>query len=136
MKPKEYSYNERSFNKISKNGLLENDKKLLIQKLGFNNLSHSNLIKKYNSSNNYNNINNNKKRISNLKIETKPIISTPLLINHNSKHIQHIITSTAKNSNNISIFSTNEHLHSFSEIKKSSEFLIPIFILIITINKN
>ena len=123
MKPKEYSYNERSFNKISKNGLLENDKKLLIQKLGFNNLSHSNLIKKYNSSNNYNNINNNKKRISNLKIETKPIISTPLLINHNSKHIQHIITSTAKNSNNISIFSTNEHLHSFSEIKKSSEFL-------------
>ena len=43
MKPKENSLNQNLYNQISKKGIRENDKKLLIKKLGFNNLSHSNL---------------------------------------------------------------------------------------------
>ena len=43
MSTKENSLNHIKNIKISKNAILENDKKLLMYKLGFNNLSRSNL---------------------------------------------------------------------------------------------
>ena len=51
MKLKENSLNQNIFNQISRKGLIENDKKLLMKKLGFNNLSHSFLTEERNSLN-------------------------------------------------------------------------------------
>ena len=44
MNTKENSLNHNKNIKITKNAILENDKRLLMFKLGFNNLSHSNLL--------------------------------------------------------------------------------------------
>ena len=51
MKQKEKSINKNIYNQISKKGQLENDKKLLIKKFGFRNLSYSNLNIENNTSN-------------------------------------------------------------------------------------
>ena len=58
MKPKENSLNQQTFNKISKTGLLENDRKLLIKNLG---LSKLKVIKRNHSSKSYNNCTNKTK---------------------------------------------------------------------------
>lgn len=81
MKPKENSLNQNLYNQISKKGIRENDKKLLIKKLGFNNLSHSNL--------NEEKILTKKKNLlianslSSLKIESKKPLKPPSIINLN-----------------------------------------------------
>lgn len=127
MKQKEDSSKKRYFNKISKNGLIENDIKLLIKKLGFINLSQNNFIKRNNSTLN-NKIQNNfkyQKRISNLKIETNQSQKSSFLKNLSNKDFKNNKTSTAKNSTvNISLFSTKEYLNAFSEFKKSSGSLL------------
>ena len=122
MKHKINKSNQLSFNKISKKDLIENDKKLLIKKLGFGNLSQSNLLKRKNSFNNKKEKNSSKYK--NLKIETSNnIIKNSLLMDFNKNNIHPKITTTTKNSNNISLFLTNENLNPFSEFKKSYESL-------------
>lgn len=51
MNKKENSMNRNIYNQISKKGQIENDKKLLIKKFGFRNLSYSNLHIENNASN-------------------------------------------------------------------------------------
>ena len=104
MNSKENSLNKRIFKKISKNGILENNKNLLINKFGLHNLSQTNLFKqKKSTKKNIKKYNKNSISFSKLKIETKKNFA-----------------STTKNSNNISLYSSNEYLNSFSEFKKSS----------------
>ena len=119
MKPKENSLNQQTFNKISKTGLLENDRKLLIKNLG---LSKLKVIKRNHSSKSYNNCTNKTKSMSNLKVKTKKMIKYPLLINVNNNDNNHVISPTLKNSN-ISLYSTNEHVKMISELQKLSIFL-------------
>ena len=98
MKSNENSLNQQTFNKISKIGLLENYRKLLIKNLG---LSKLKVIKRNHSSKSYSNcINKTKtKSLSNLKIKAKKIIKYPLLINVNNNDNNHVISPTLKNSN-------------------------------------
>lgn len=129
MKNKENLSKKRYFNEITKLGLLENDKKLLMKKLGFKNLSQYNLIKKKNSSFNNKNQNNFKfkKQISSLKIETNPNQNSSFLKNLSNKDFKNNKTSTTKNNTlNISLFSTKEYLNAFYEFKKSSGSLLNI----------
>ena len=118
MNPKEHLLKQKSFNKISKNGLLENDKKLIMQNLGFNNLSSLNIFKRKISINNNKKKNKLKKSLSNLKLDTKQIMK---LMNFNNKVNQHMISSTFKKRNNLSLASSNKYINTFSEFKKSSE---------------
>jgi signal transduction histidine kinase len=81
MKLKENSLNQNIFNQISRKGLIENDKKLLMKKLGFNNLSHSFLTEERNSLNkNYSLIANS---LQSLKIDTKKPVKQTSFININ-----------------------------------------------------
>ena len=123
MNPKEHLLKQKSFKKISKNGLLENDKKLLVQKLGFTNLSSFNLIKRKIISNNNNKNVKYKPSISNLKIDTEQITKIPSLMNFNHKPNKDMATSTFKKSSNISLLSSNVNINTFSEFKKSTETL-------------
>jgi len=121
MKSNENSLNQQTFNKISKIGLLENYRKLLIKNLG---LSKLKVIKRNHSSKSYSNCTNKTKTksLSNLKIKAKKIIKYPLLINVNNNDNNHVISPTLKNSN-ISLSSTNEHVNMISELQKLSIFL-------------
>ena len=106
--------------KISKNAIIENDKKLLINKLGFNNLSHLNLPEDVDNQNN--NHNKNKHSTPNLKIELNNNNKSSILIkikkhHSNSKYFQKknfktnpnkITTIKNLKTNNISTNSSNE----------------------------
>ena len=71
MKQKANSLNQNLYNKISKKGLLENDKKLIIKKFGFNNLAYSNVQKNYTNKNTNKNYSLNTNSLSSLKYEIK-----------------------------------------------------------------
>ncbi len=112
---------QKSYNKISKTGLIENDRKLTIQKFG---LSKLNIIKKYYSSNDYTNNPKLTKSVPNLKIGTKKKIKNSLLMelddNYKKKH-KNIICTKIKNTD-ISLNSTNEHIKHIKKINALYEF--------------
>ena len=121
---------QKSFNKISKTGLLENDRKLTIQKFG---LSKLKIIKKYYSSNDYTNNPKLAKSVPNLKIGTKKKIKNSLLIelndynnNYKKRNNNNISTFTKIKNTDISLNTTNDHIkkiNALSEFKKLSECL-------------
>ena len=88
MKTKESSKKDKIYNQISKNEILENDKKLLIKNLGLNNLSHSNLreIKNSYNDNNYTNC-----KLSNTKYEIKnPLKLSPEIYINTNKNLNNV----------------------------------------------
>ena len=88
MEVKENSLKQNFFNQISKNGLLENDKKLLIKKFGLNNLSHPYFYEDKNSSNqNYSLIGNS---LSTIKFETKKHIKSSPKIKNNNQSLNNL----------------------------------------------
>jgi len=125
MNKKDISLNQSSFNKISVSGLYENYKKLLISNLGFNNLSQTNLIKPKIEFKTNKNVPQSKytKSMSNLKMKSKKKIKSSLLNTFNSNKTQYNASSTTKNMNNQSLYSTNEHINAISELKILSESL-------------
>ena len=83
MKTRDSSIKQNFFNQISKSGLLENDKRLLIKNLGFNNLSHSNINEEKRSLNNNSFITNT---LSSIKMENiKQKSSSKISAIHNGK---------------------------------------------------
>ena len=83
MKTRDNSIKQNFYNQISKTGLLENDKRLLIKNLGLNNLSHSNINEEKSSLNNNSFITNS---LSTLKIENRKQKSSPKInLTHNEK---------------------------------------------------
>ena len=125
MNKKDISLNQSSFNKISVSGLYENYKKLLISNLGFNNLSQTNLIKPKIEFKTNKNVPQSKytKSMSNLKMKSKKKIKSSLLNTFNSNKTQYNVSSTTKNMNSQSLYSTNEHINAISELKILSESL-------------
>ena len=125
MNKKDISLNQSSFNKISVSGLYENYKKLLISNLGFNNLSQTNLIKSKIEFKTNKNVPQSKyiKSMSNLKMKSKKKIKSSLLNTFNSNKTQYNVSSTTKNMNSQSLYSTNEHINAISELKILSESL-------------
>ena len=128
MNKKNISLNQSSFNKISISGIYENYKKLLINNLGFNNLSQTNLKKpkiEFKTNNNANHVNHSKytKSMSNLKMKAKRKIKTSLLNTFNSNKTQCNASSTTKNMNSQSLYTTNENINAISELKILSESL-------------
>ena len=79
MKSRDSSIKQNFFNQISKTGLLENDKRLVIKNLGFNNLSHSNINEEKRSLNNNSFITNS---LSSIKMENIKQKSSSI---HNAK---------------------------------------------------
>ena len=128
MKLKENSLNQNIFNQISRKGLIENDKKLLMKKLGFNNLSHSFLTEERNSLNkNYSLIANS---LPSLKIDTKKPVKQTSFININinlNNVLKNNLTITNQKSKNKS------HIRNF---KKSSNSLSKNSTKIISMNRN
>ena len=123
MKSKENSLNHINNYKISKTGLLENDKKLLINKLGLNNLSHLNITEEKNNINNFcKNINS----VSNLKKDINHLNKPSKLIKITKEHSNFLLfkdistNPNIKNENNISFFSPNQILIEFHNYKKIS----------------
>ena len=125
---KENSLNNIKMYKISKNGILENDKRLLINKLALNNLFHSHTTEDKEKTHNFHKPN---KTISSLKNEKKNVINSSLIIkikkppgkksitpNQNIKHDKRI-NSHKNNKNNISTFSSNEIINEFKKYRKS-----------------
>ena len=95
MNRKDISLNQSSFNKISISGIYENYKKLLINNLGFNNLSQKNLMKskiefKNNKNDNHINHSKNIKSMSNLKMKAKRKIKSSLLNTFNRNAISEL----------------------------------------------
>ena len=125
MNKKNISLNQSSFNKISISGIYENYKKLLINNLGFNNLSQTNLMKSKIEFKNNKNSNHSKstKSMSNLKMKAKRKIKSSLLNTFNSNKTQYNASSTTKNMNSQSLYSTNENINAISELKILSESL-------------
>lgn len=125
MNKKNISLNQSSFNKISISGIYENYKKLLINNLGFNNLSQTNLMKSKIEFKNNKNSNHSKstKSMSNLKMKAKRKIKSSLLNTFNSNKTQCNASSTTKNMNSQSLYSTNENINAISELKILSESL-------------
>ena len=132
MSTKENSLNQIKNIKISKNAILENDKKLLMYKLGFNNLSRSNLAEEPEKQNISN---KNKNNTPNLRIESKNINkSSSLLIKIKKRYsnINHFKKKKLKtyqnikrkeNNNNISTTSSNERISKLRN-KKASKSII------------
>ena len=132
MSTKENSLNQIKNIKISKNAILENDKKLLMYKLGFNNLSRSNLTEEPEKQNISN---KNKNNTPNLKIESKNVNkSSSFLIKIKKRYsnINHFKKKKLKtyqnikrkeNNNNISTNSSNERINKL-RIKKPSKSII------------
>ena len=133
MNTKENSLNHNKNIKITKNEVLENDKRLLMFKLGFNNLSHSNILEdseKQNISNK-----NKKSSTPNLKIESNnPNKSTSIMIKIKKKHS--IINNFQKkklktyqnvkkkeNNNNISTISSKERMNKCRNKKPSKSII-------------
>ena len=83
MKTRDSSIKQNFYNQISKTGLLENDKRLVIKNLGLNNLSHSNINEEKRSLNTNSFITNSLSsiKIENLKQKSYPKIS----LTHNEK---------------------------------------------------
>ncbi len=123
MKPKENSLNQNIYNQISRKGALENDKKLLMKKLGFNNLSHTYLTEEKNSLNkNYSLIANS---LPSLKIETKKHTKQTSFINVNinlNNVLKNHYTITNQKSKNKSLIK-NYKKSSYSLSKKSGRII-------------
>ena len=114
MKQKEKQINKNIYNQISKKGLIENDKKLLIKKFGFGNLSYSNLnidsnisnknysLKSYSLSNFKSELKKPLKEYSNIKLNTIQKIKSinNELINQNAKN-KNIIKNIKISSNSL-----------------------------------
>ena len=137
--------------KISKIGLLENDKKLLIKKLALNNLSHINFSEEKDKQNNKKtNTYKVSKTISSVKKDLKKLNNSSLLIkikNHsisktyeNQKKFEKIITKNNNtynnNNNNISIFSSHEIINEFNRNKKTIKSNKSSIVNINLFNKN
>ena len=124
MKIKDISLNHIKNFKISKNGILENDKHLLINKLGFHNLSQLNLT---HGKEKRNNICKKQNSISTIKYEKKNLNKSSIFIkikkyhsNSNSNNINKkiILSNTNKENiknNNISTFSSNEIINDLNK---------------------
>ena len=124
MKLKEFSFNHIKKYKISKNGLLENDKHLIISKLGFHNLSQLNLPQSKEKRNNI--IHKKKNSIFTIKNESKHLNKSVILIkkiHSNNTHKKNILSNPKENdknikNNNISTYSSNEIINEFSKNRK------------------
>ena len=127
---KDNPLNQNNYSQISKKGIVENDKKLIIKKFGFNNLSHSNLnlekkitkknssiytnslsslkieikkpLKVFNTYNNYNNYN------SLQKLYNKNTISKNRRVNRNNKSMASLPIRTKVNINEMANYSLNK----------------------------
>ena len=99
MKQKENSLNQNIYKQISKKGLLENDKKLIIKKFGFHNLSNSNLnTEKNNTNKNYSLYTYS---LSSLKNEIKKPIKKYSISNYNSiKNLNNALGKISISNNN------------------------------------
>ena len=96
MKTNENSIKQNFYNQISKTGLLENDKRLLIKNLGFNNLSHSNMNEDKSSLNNNSFITNS---LSTIKIDNKKQKSSSKISLTNNEKLKNILKKYSTNEN-------------------------------------
>ena len=96
MKIKENSIKQYFYNQISKNGLLENEKKLVIKNLGFKNLSHSNINEEKSLLNNNSFITNS---LSTIKEEKRKQKSSPKINSTNNKNLKNILKKYSNNDN-------------------------------------
>ena len=113
MKTKGNSIKQNFYNQISKTGLLENDKRLVIKNLGLNNLSHSNINEEKSSLNNNSFITNS---LSTIKIENRKQKSS----------IKICLTKNEKLKNILKKYSTNDNTRNkciIKNYKNSSETL-------------
>ena len=106
MNQKEKSLNQSIYSQISKKGLVENDKKLLIKKFGFNNLSYSNLNLEKITTNKNSSIYTNS--LSSLKIEIKK----PFKISNNNNNFSSFQT--------LNISKNNRNLKNTNSLSKNS----------------
>ena len=121
MKIKDISFNHIKKYKISKRGLLENDKHLIINKLGFHNLSQLNLTQSKGKRTNI--ICKKKNSIFTIKNEPKKLNKSFILTkkNHsNNTYKKNALSNPKENdknvkNNNISTFSSNEIINEFNK---------------------
>ena len=124
---------ENSFNikmlKISKNGQMENDKKLLIRKLALNNLSHLNISEDKNEKGKQKEIFKIRNTISSLKKVSKNFINTSLIIKKRKQSVenkniilyQKIKDEKIKKINNISTLNSSNIIKEFQKMRKMSK---------------
>ena len=133
MKTKKDSLNQMINIKISKSGLKENDKRLLINKLGLNNLSQVNLFEEKEKLNNFDkNSTTQITTLNNERTDNKNSNKSSILIKI-KKHYTPIVpkkyittkqslknNKSIKSINNISTFSSNEIVNDFHNYRKFS----------------
>ena len=125
MNQRETSLTRSKNYKISKIGLLENDKKLIIRKLGLNNLSYTNLPKVKEKKNIYN---KTVTKLNEQKRNSKESIQTQVKKKRTNISPKKIITPTPMikfqkkikfNNNPNATFSSNEIINNYNKYKKS-----------------
>ena len=120
MNQKENITNKSRYNQISQKGLLENNKKLLINKFHFFNLSYSNLNIENNLSNK--NFSLNSYSLQSLKNDIKRPINASS--NNKSKSIQNIDTALKKKNSNKNCIIKNYQISSNSLKKNNSKKIL------------